>query len=153
MSNNFKTLIEARTYCFSKEIEANILAVPPEVEEQIDDERLDKDVIKMLLVRNIPDLVEVQPYENSTDTLLLEDEEECDIQLKKSEELSSEYSQRFPTRRVPNRHIFTAVEKRLRETSGFAPVTADYGRKHMLRTPVVDEEKFRTGCRTFDIKH
>lgn len=50
------------------------------------------------------------------------------------------YSERFPNRRIPNRKTFTTVERRLRETGRFRPVTADYGRNRTVRVPDVEEE-------------
>lgn len=50
------------------------------------------------------------------------------------------YSERFPNRRLPNRKTFAAVERRIRETGMFAPVSANYGRARTVRTPEVEEE-------------
>lgn len=54
------------------------------------------------------------------------------------------YSERFPNRRVPHRQTFAAVERRLRETGRFAPVTANFGRQRTTRTPNVEEAILNT---------
>lgn len=50
------------------------------------------------------------------------------------------YSERFPNRRIPSHPTFAAIERRIRETGRFAPVTADYGRERFVRVPEVEEE-------------
>ena len=50
------------------------------------------------------------------------------------------YSERFPNRRTPNHKTFAEVERRLRETGSFAPVSINYGRVRTVRTPEVEED-------------
>lgn len=50
------------------------------------------------------------------------------------------YREKFPNRRIPNHQTFAAIERRLRETGSFIPVTANYGRQRTIRTPEVEEE-------------
>ncbi|KAI4469767.1 thap domain-containing protein 9 [Holotrichia oblita] len=47
------------------------------------------------------------------------------------------YSERFPNRRTPKLKTFAAVERRLRETRRFPPVSINYGR---ARTPEIEED-------------
>lgn len=41
LANRFLTFAEARVYLFSKKIEANIIAIPPKVDELIGEEEAD----------------------------------------------------------------------------------------------------------------
>lgn len=50
------------------------------------------------------------------------------------------YNERFPNRPLPNHKTFAAVERRLRETGRFAPVSINYGRARTVRTPQVEED-------------
>ncbi|KAI4469764.1 exonuclease phage-type/recb c-terminal domain-containing protein [Holotrichia oblita] len=47
------------------------------------------------------------------------------------------YSERFPNRRTPKLKTFATVERRLRETGRFPPVSINYGRG---RTPEIEED-------------
>lgn len=50
------------------------------------------------------------------------------------------YRERYPNRRIPNHQTFAAIERRLRETGSFTPLTANYGRQRAIRTPEVEEQ-------------
>lgn len=47
----------------------------------------------------------------------------------------AEYSRRFPARRQPSRHVFTRLDRRLRETGRVLPIRRDTGRPRTRRTP------------------
>ncbi|KMQ96272.1 hypothetical protein RF55_3456 [Lasius niger] len=49
------------------------------------------------------------------------------------------YQETFPGRRTPNHQTFAAVDRRLRETGQFRPVTANYGARKTVRAPDVEE--------------
>lgn len=56
----FKTLEKAWEYCIEEEIEADILALPPDVDDMIDEEGIDDEDLTFPVVSDIPGSAEVE---------------------------------------------------------------------------------------------
>ncbi|KAJ8911933.1 hypothetical protein NQ315_016274, partial [Exocentrus adspersus] len=63
----FKTLEEAMEFCFFEEIEADILALPPEVDELTDEVEFDDDILGAPIVNDVPGDLEIDIIDNNSD--------------------------------------------------------------------------------------
>lgn len=96
----FKTLQEAEDYLWSEVIDADILALPPEVDELTDEEKIDDDDLSLPVVNDVPGSVEI-----NVDEFIDEEEfdEEDDLPLSSfvsSRPSTSSHISETPTKRV-----------------------------------------------------
>jgi hypothetical protein len=90
----FKTVDEVAEYLLSEEIEADMVAVPPEVDELTDEENIEHEIIGNTHVNDIADTAEIVHEEDN--------EEICQISAKRVRKEDVKWCDEAPTFSFPN---------------------------------------------------